>query len=301
MFRKASGVPTKALSGSTPPPSVKPPSTPAGVQNRANALTKDPSSGVDVSTPEKRQELDDAASEAAGRTPAENQAALSGKETTPETIGEKPLGSNKGDEEGNARQQGAVEKFIKTPAGIASIAALGLTIALTLAFVIKAALAAKACTDCRDYKINITSIKPTPSSIPLIGGFFKPTTVDIAYTCPTDYEPLEGKETFTFKDTGFPEMDGMTLLIEKVLGKNKVQVKCGTDDCSEMKGTKGLINPNCGDFSDRFNREIEKAAEGAGNTAGSAFRGLFRNLGTALFVIAICFGIYFAVSAMSKS
>lgn len=219
----------------------------------------------------------------------------------PGPLGEQKLGSNKDQEATNAKQEGDLKAKMKTGTGIAIIAALGLTLALTLAFIIKAALAAKACTDCRDYKINITSIKPTPSSIPLIGGLFKPTTVDVAYTCPTNYEPLAGKETFTFKDTGFPEMDDMTLVIEKVLGKNKVQVKCGTDDCSELKGTKGLINPNCADFNARFNREIEKAAEGAANTAGSAFKGLFKNLGTALFVIAICFGIYFAVSAMSKS
>ena len=201
----------------------------------------------------------------------------------------------------NKTQEKSLKDMILTPKGIAILAALGLTLALTLTFIIKAALAAKACTDCRDYKINITDIKPSPSTIPLIGGLFNPTMVDVSYTAPTEYEPLEGKESFTFKDTGFPELDGQTMTVEKVLGKNKVRVKCGSDDCSAISGKTGTINPNCADFNDRFNREIEKAAEGAGNAAGSLFKGLFKNLGTALFVIAICFGLYFAVSAMSKS
>ena len=216
-------------------------------------------------------------------------------------VGPQKTGSNKDQEDLNAKQESALTKKLKTPAGIALVAALGLTLAVTLAFIIKAALAAKECTDCRDFKITITSIKPTPSSIPLIGGLFKPSTVDVAYTCPTNYEPLEGKETFTFKDTGFPEMDDMTFTVEKVLGKNKVQVKCGTDDCSDLSGTKGAINPNCADFNARFNREVEKAAEAAGDTAGSLFKGLFKNMGTVLFVIAICIGFVYFMSFLSKS
>lgn len=216
-------------------------------------------------------------------------------------IGPQKTGSNKDQEDLNAKQKSALTEKLKTPAGIAFVAALGLTLALTIAFIVKAAEAAEACTDCRDYKITITSIKPTPSSIPLIGGLFKPTTVDVAYTCPTAYEPLEGKETFTFKDTGFPEMDDMTLVIEKVLGKNKVQVKCGTDDCSDLSGTKGAINPNCADFNARFNDQVEKAAEAAGDTTGSLFKGLFKNLSTVLFVIIIGIGFVFFMSFLSKS
>ena len=216
-------------------------------------------------------------------------------------IGPQKTGSNKEQEDANAKQKTDLEAKLKTGKGIAIIAALGLTLAITLAFIIKAALAAKECTDCRDFKITITSIKPTPSSIPLIGGLFKPTTVDVAYTCPTNYEPLEGKESFTFKDTGFPEMDDMTFTVEKVLGKNKVQVKCGTVDCSDLSGTKGLINPNCADFNARFNDQIEQAAEAAGDTAGSLFKGLFKNMGTVLFVIAIGIGFFFLITSLSKS
>jgi hypothetical protein len=216
-------------------------------------------------------------------------------------IGPQKTGSNKDQEDLNAKQESALTKKLKTPAGIALVAALGLTLAIVIAFIVKAAEAAKACTDARDFKITITSIKPTPSSIPLIGGLFKPSTVDVAYTCPTNYEPLEGKESFTFKDTGFPEMDDMTFTVEKVLGKNKVQVKCGTDDCSDLSGTKGAINPNCADFSARFNDQIEKAAEAAGDSAGSLFKGLFKNMGTVLFVIAIGIGFFFLITSLSKS
>jgi hypothetical protein len=216
-------------------------------------------------------------------------------------VGPQKTGSNKDQEDLNGKQESALTKKLKTPAGIALVAALGLTLAVVIAFIVKAAEAAKACTDCRDFKITITSIKPTPSSIPLIGGLFKPSTVDVAYTCPTNYEPLEGKESFTFKDTGFPEMDDMTFTVEKVLGKNKVQVKCGTDDCSDLSGTKGAINPNCADFNARFNDQVQKAAEAVGDTGKSLFKGLFKNMGTVFFVIIVCVVFYFIISAMASS
>jgi hypothetical protein len=237
----------------------------------------------------------------AGNTPAENKTELSGKESTPDPIAEKPVGTTKEQKDANAAQEKTLKDKLKSPAGIALIAALGLTIALVTAFIVKAAEAAAACTDCRDFKITITSIKPTPSTIPLIGGLFKPSTVDVSYSCPTNYEPLEGKESFTFKDTGFPELDGQTFTVDTVLGKNKVQVKCGGGDCSGLDGSKGTINPNCADFSDRFNDQVEKAGEAAGGTIGSAFKGIFKNMGTALFVIGICVLFYFLIQAVSKS
>lgn len=219
-------------------------------------------------------------------------------------VGKQEAGSGPTNKAENAKQESALAAKMKTPAGIALIAALGLTIALVVTFSVKAAEAAAACNDCKDYKITITSINPTPGGIPVFGDFFgmiKPSTVDVAYTCPTSYEPLEGKESFTFKDTGMPEFDDQTYKIEKVLGKNKVQVKCGASDCSGLTGKKGSINPNCADFNDRFNDQVEKAGEAAGSTLGSFFKGATQNMGTVIFVIIICVVFYFIFSALASS
>jgi len=256
---------------------------------------------------------DDAEAEADIELRTMDNARLSKKLTNSEDaeagpIGPQKPGNNKEQEALNTKQQNDAEAMMKTAKGAVIIAALGLTLAVTILFIVKAAEAAKACTDCRDFKITITSIKPTPGGIPVVGSLFgliKPSTVDVAYTCPTNYEPLEGKESFTFKDTGFPEMDDMTFTVDKVLGKNKVQVKCGTDDCSDLKGTKGAINPNCADFNARFNKEVEKAAEAAGDAAkglGKGLgKGLFQNMGTILFVVGVCVMLYFLTSAISRS
>ena len=153
----------------------------------------------------------------------------------------------------NNDQKKSLQDKLLTPTGIAIIAALGLTLALAITFIVKAAEEAEACTDCRDFKINITDIKPFRSQTPVIGALMNavtsPTSIIVTYTCPTDYEPLAGKESFTFKDTGFPELDDQTMTIEEVLGKNKVKLPCGSSDCSALVGKKGAINPNCSDFN----------------------------------------------------
>jgi len=271
--------------------------TPPKQQIQANATKQGQEAGLPK---EKEAELKAEADRVSENTPEANKTELSGKEKSNEPIESKAPGTTKEQKDLNTKQKSDLEAKMKTPAGIALIAALGLTLALVIAFIAMAAEAAAACTDCRDFKITITSIKPTQSSIPLIGRYFTPSTVDVAYTCPTNYEPLAGKETFTFKDTGFPEMDDQTFTVESVLGKNKVQVKCG-GDCSGLNGSKGTINPNCADFGDRFNDQVEKAGEAAGNTVGSLFKGIFKNIGTYLFIIGICFLFYFLFQAVSKS
>jgi hypothetical protein len=214
-------------------------------------------------------------------------------------------GRKAGDKDGsnktNETQKSKLRDKLMTPAGLAALAALGITLAVATAFIAKAAMEAQACEDCRDFKINITSMKATPSTVPLIGRFLTPSTVDVSYTCPTDYKPIEGKETFTFKDTGIPEMDNETFVIAKVLGNNKVQVKCGSGDCSTIDVKKGSINPNCADFNARFNKQVEDAAAGVGDGLGALFGGFFDNMGTYLFVIGICFLAYFVITALSKS
>lgn len=198
----------------------------------------------------------------------------------------------------NEVQQKTLRDKLLTPTGIAIIAALGLTLAVAIAFIVKAAEEAQACTDCRDFKITITDIRPARSETPVVGALMNavtsPSSIIVTYTAPTDYEPIEGKESFTFKDTGFPELDDQTMTIEEVVGKNKVKLPCGTSDCSELVGKKGSINPNCADFNDRFNKQVEDAAEGAGTTAGSFFKGLMKNFATFAFIILICVGLYYA-------
>jgi len=252
-------------------------------------------------TPAQRIEADNAAQTAAGRTYDDNLKELTGKERLTEPIGEQKPGTNKEQTDaGNAQEKTLTDK-LKTPAGIALIAALSITLAVTLAFIAKAVAKLHACIDCRDFKITITSIKSTPSTIPLIGQFLTPSTVDVSYTCPTDYVPIAGKETFTFKDTGIPGIDDQTFVIEQVLGKNSVQIKCGSSDCSAIDGKKGAINPNCADFNDQFNEQVKNAAKGTGEVLGSVLGGIFKNMGTFLFIIGVCFVAYFAITAFSKS
>lgn len=253
---------------------------------------------------------DDAAKVAqsrASKSPSENQKDLLGgnkkdpKSKTGEDgkVGKQDPADTPALKKNNEVQEKTLRDKLLTPEGIAIIAALGLTLALAITFIVKAAEAAKACTDCRDFKITITDIKPYKSETPVVGALMNavtsPSSIIVTYTCPTDYEPLEGKESFTFKDTGFPELDDQTLTIEEVLGKNKVKLPCGSSDCSALVGKKGTINPNCADFNDRFNDQVGKAAEGAGNTAGNFLKGIMKNFATFGFIVLICVGLYFAL------
>jgi hypothetical protein len=125
--------------------------------------------------------------------------------------------------------------------------------------------------------------------------------VDVSYTAPSKYEPIEGKETLNFKDTGIVEMDGLAFKIEKVLSSGLVQVKCGASDCTDMSSTKGLISPNCGEFSDYFNQEVNDAAAATGDVFGSFFKGFTGNMGTIFLVIGIIVLLYFAYSFFGGS
>ena len=278
--------------------------------SRAGTTAAEAAAKIPGATPESIAKAKADAEEAAKNQPAvtspgDGARQLTGTEDKPPgPIDKQDLNSGSKNEEENTKQENALTEKLKTPAGIALVAALGLTIALVITFSVKAAEAAKACNDCKDFKITITSINPTAGGVPVLGDFFgmiKPSTVDVAYTCPTSYEPLEGKESFTFKDTGMPEFDDQTFTVEKVLGKNKVQVKCGSSDCSGLTGKKGSINPNCADFNDRFNDQVEKAGEAAGNTLGSFFKGVTSNMGTVIFVIIICVAFYMIFSSMASS
>lgn len=318
MLRKAPSAPSAAparAGGSAPAAPTRPPSTPSAAKNRANVEANKPGSGVDVNNPKAKEELDAETEAAAGRTPEENQGELTGANNrTGEqnevsgrqddgTIGKQdqsPAAQKKRDDTDAAQEKGIKDK-LKTPAGIALIAALGLTIALVTTML---ALAGEDLKACKEAKITVTKIEPSPVGtgvgryVPFLSSIVKPKTVDITYTCTTSYQPIAGKESLTFSDTGFPEFDGVAVAVKKVIAKNKIQTECGTDDCSDFKGKKGSAKPNCGDFADYFNQQVQDAAKGTGDFFGNIASGFADNWSSWLFIILICVGLFMLASTV---
>ena len=308
MFRRAPSAPTARA-----PPTPAAAKKAAGQRAEADAKARGDSPEAQAKA---REDAEAEAEAAANRTPEENQDELSGANNrTPEqneasgrqddgAIGkqDKSPDAQKKRDQTDGEQEKAIESKWKTPAGIALIAALGLTLALVTAFLIKAGENLKAC---KEAKITVTKIEPSPVGtglgryIPFLSSIVKPKTVDISYTCTTSYQPIAGKESLTFYDTGFPEFDEMAMAIKKVLAKNKIQVECGTDDCSDFKGTKGRAEPNCGDFADYFDKEVQDAAKDTGEFFGNLMKGFADNWSTWLFVILICVGIFFLISSFA--
>jgi hypothetical protein len=268
-----------------------------------------------VNNPKTKEELDAETEAAAARTPEENKQELSGsKNRTQEqndasgrqddgTTGkqDKSPEDQKKRDDTDAAQEKSIKDKLKSPAGIALIAALGLTIALVTAFLVKAGENLKAC---KEAKITVTKIEPSPVGtglgqyIPFLSSIVKPKTVDVTYTCTTKYQPIAGKESLTFHDTGFPEFDDIAVAVKKVVSKNKIQVECGTDDCSDFKGSKGRAEPNCGDFADYFDKEVQDAAKGTGEFFGNILKGFADNWSSWLFIIAIGIGLFFLASTV---
>jgi hypothetical protein len=319
MFRRAPSTPSAAparTGGSAPAAPARPPSTPAAAKNRANVEANKPDSGLDLNNPRTKEDLDAETEAAAARTPEANRQELSGSNNRTQeqndASGRQDDGTtgkqDKSPEAQNNRnkndgdQETSIKNKLKTPAGIALIAALGLTLALVTAFLVKAGENLKAC---KEAKITVTKIEPSPVGtglgryIPFLSSIVKPKTVDISYTCTTKYQPIAGKESLTFYETGFPEFDEVAMAVKKVLAKNKIQVECGTDDCSDFKGTKGRAEPNCGDFADYFDKEVQDAAKDTGEFFGNLVKGFADNWSTWLFVILIVVGLFFLVSAFS--
>jgi hypothetical protein len=308
--------PARGAGGGAPAAPARPPSTPAAAKNRAGVEANKPDSGLDMKNPRTKEELDAETEAAAGRSPQENQGELAGTNNRTQeqneasgrqddgTIGnqDKSPGAQKKRDDTDAAQEKSIKDKLKTPAGIALIAALGLTLALVTMFLAKAGENLKAC---KEAKITVSKIEPSPVGtglgryIPFLSSIVKPKTVDISYTCTTNYQPIAGKESLTFYDTGFPEFDEVAMAVKKVLAKNKIQVECGADDCSDFKGTKGRAEPNCGDFSDYFDKEVQDAAKDTGEFFGNLMKGFADNWSTWLFVILICVGIFFLISALN--
>jgi len=310
MFRRA----PKAKAGKTPGVKVSAPNTKARVDRARSGATAE-AKARGASDADAKKAGDDAAAIAKSRANKSTQEnkndLLGGNKKDPKSntgkdgkVGKQDPNNTPDLKKNNEAQQKSLRDKLLTPTGLAIIAAIGLTLAVAIAFIVKAAEEAQACTDCRDFKITITDIKPFRSETPIVGALMNavtsPSSIIVTYTAPTDYEPIEGKESFTFKDTGFPELDDQTMTIEEVVGKNKVKLPCGSSDCSELVGKKGSINPNCADFNDRFNKQVEDAAEGAGEGIGSFFKGLMKNFATFAFIALICIGLYLAIKFFNQ-
>ena len=319
-FRALGGAPapTRGAIGAPAPSRAIVAPTPAAAKNRANVEANRPDSGVDLNDPAKKQELDAENEAAAGRSSTENQALLTGKnDRTPEqneasardgdgNIDKQDKSTETQENRNNTDtdQEKSIKDKLKTPAGIALIAALGLTIALVTTLLVMSGEDLKAC---KEAKITVTKIEPSPVGtgigryIPFLSRIVKPKTIDVTYTCTTDYQPIAGKESLTFHDTGFPEFDEIAIAVKKVVSKNKIQLECGTNDCSDFNGTKGSADPNCGDFSDYFNQQVQDAAKGTGDFFGNIASGFADNWSSWLFIIMLCVGLYILATKVFKS
>ena len=249
------------------------------------------------------------------RDPAENQQALTG--TKDRTDAQNAASGRQGDgttgkqdkspeaqknrDDTDAAQEKGIKDKLKTPAGIALIVALGLTLALVATLL---GLAGEELKKCKEASITVTKIEPSPPGnianyIPFFSRVIKPKTVDITYTCNNSYQPIAGKESLTFSGTGFPEFDDLAIVVKKNVSANKFQIECGVDDCSDFKGTKGTAKPNCGDFADYFDKKIQDAAAGTGDFFGDLMSSFAGNWTTWLFVAAIVIGVVMLVSAFA--
>jgi hypothetical protein len=249
------------------------------------------------------------------RDPAENQQALTGTKDRTDaqnaasgrqgdgTTGKQdksPEAQKNRDDTDTAQEKGIKDK-LKTPAGIALIVALGLTLALVATLL---GLAGEELKKCKEASITVTKIEPSPPGnvanyIPFFSRIIKPKTVDITYTCNNSYQPIAGKESLTFSGTGFPEFDDLAIVVKKNVSANKFQIECGVDDCSDFKGSKGTAKPNCGDFADYFDKKIQDAAAGTGDFFGDLMSSFAGNWTTWLFVAAIVIGVVMLISAFA--
>ncbi len=315
--RVAGSVPTRGISapapgrapsgGGGPPVQARPPATGPAAKNRAGAEADN----ANVNRAETEAEVDVART----RDPAENQQALTGTKDRTDaqnaasgrqgdgTTGKQdksPEAQKNRDDTDTAQEKGIKDK-LKTPAGIALIVALGLTLALVATLL---GLAGEELKKCKEASITVTKIEPSPPGnianyIPFFSRVIKPKTVDITYTCNNSYQPIAGKESLTFSGTGFPEFDDLAIVVKKNVSANKFQIECGVDDCSDFKGSKGTAKPNCGDFADYFDKKIQDAAAGTGDFFGDLMSSFAGNWTTWLFVAAIVIGVVMLISAFA--
>jgi hypothetical protein len=193
-------------------------------------------------------------------------------------------------------------------AGLAGLAAMGITAAAAVTMAGEAAAAAVAC---EDAEIKVTSIGPTdirPDWLPdwewIQKLVPKPSTVDVAYTVNTSYTPLEGKDSFSFSGTGTELDGGDGKKVIKFLGGNVIRIKCLSKDCSNVTATTGTADVNCADFSDRMNKEISDVATDITSTLGRSIKGLWDgvtgNLPIIILLCLILFVFFYIVPLFKK-
>ena len=315
--RIAGSVPTRGISapapgratggGGGPPVQTRPPTTGPAAKNRAgteadnaNVNRAETEAEVDVARTRDPAENQDALTGTKDRTDAQNAASGRQGDGTTGKQDKSPEAQKNRDDTDTAQEKGIKDK-LKTPAGIALIVALGLTLALVATLL---GLAGEELKKCKEASITVTKIEPSPPGnianyIPFFSRVIKPKTVDITYTCNNSYQPIAGKESLTFSGTGFPEFDDLAIVVKKNVSANKIQIECGVDDCSDFKGTKGTAKPNCGDFADYFDKKIQDAAAGTGDFFGDLMSSFAGNWTTWLFVAAIVIGVVMLVSAFA--
>ena len=203
--------------------------------------------------------------------------------------------------EGKKKQTDDAEKqkndWLSKVGGLGGLAMIGLTVALATT------IAAKSIADytaCVNANVSITKIVPTPrvpSWVPawqwLINLFPLPKTVDITYTVDTSYKPLAKSDTWDITGTG-TMIDRNAVMIEKVLKGKSIRIKCGSDDCSNVKSTTGgSANVNC-DFADRLNEAVGDVATDIGSKVSRLVEkvgsGFLQFLPIIILIVAIYFG-----------
>jgi hypothetical protein len=180
--------------------------------------------------------------------------------------------------------------------GLGGLAMIGLTVAIATAIAAKTGEQYAACVNAN---ISITKVAPTPrvpSWLPewewLVNLFPLPTTVDITYTVDTSYTPLAKSDTWDITGTG-TSIDKNAVPLEKVLKGKSIRIKCGSEDCSNVKSTQGSAQVNC-DFADRLNQAVEDVstdiASKLGKIAASAGSAFMQFLPLIILLVAVYFG-----------
>ena len=180
--------------------------------------------------------------------------------------------------------------------GLGGLAMIGLTMAIATTIAAKTGEQYAACVNAN---ISITKVAPSPrvpAWLPewewIVNLFPLPTTVDITYKVDTSYTPLAKSDTWDITGTG-TSIDKNAVPLEKVLKGKSIRIKCGSEDCSNVKSTQGSAQVNC-DFADRLNQAVEDVstdiASKMGKIAASAGSAFMQFLPLIILVVALYFG-----------
>ena len=186
--------------------------------------------------------------------------------------------------------------------GLSGLAMVGLTIALATTI---AAKTGEQFTACVNANISIKKVEPTPrvpSWLPewdwVVNMFPLPKTVDVTYTVDTSYTPLAKSDTWDISGTG-TMIDRNAVPLVKVLEGKVIRIKCGADDCSNVKSTQGSAQVNC-DFADRLNDAVAEVATDIGSTLGRFAESAGSMFIQFLPIIILIIAVYFAFTLFKK-